>query len=178
MRDGGRRDEPGAPMRKSSKLNAAAFPRSVALAFAASLALGACAEPRYAVHGYAPRSDELQRLTAGEDTTSTVRRKLGEPTIVGTFESGTWYYVSTVTEQKMYHHPVPIDRTVVQLSFNDAGVLEGVNRYGLEDGRVVNLENRTTPTFGRELTIVQQLFGNIGRFSDEGGAAIGSKTGL
>lgn len=161
-------------MRKTSFLSGGSFPRASALAFAAALMLSACAEPRYAVNGYAPRSDELQRLTMGEDTTSTVRRKLGEPTIVGTFETSTWYYVSTVTEQKMYHHPVPIDRTVVQLAFNDAGVLEGVNRYGLEDGRVINLENRTTPTFGRELTLIQQLFGNIGRFNDGGSNVFGT----
>jgi len=137
-----------------------------ALALLASMALGACAEPRYAVHGYAPRSDELSRLTMGEDTTSTVRRKLGEPTIVGTFETDTWYYVSTVTEQTMYKLPVPIDRTVVQLAFNDAGVLERVNRYGLEDGRVIELETRTTPTYGRELTVLQQILGNLGKFNE------------
>jgi hypothetical protein len=39
-----------------------------------------------------------------------------------------------------------------------------VNRYGLEDGRVIDLATRTTPTFGRELTVLQQLFGNIGNF--------------
>lgn len=166
-------------MRKTTPFSSGAL-RNAALCAAAALALGACGEPRYAVQGYAPRSDELQRLTMGEDTTATVRRKLGEPTILGTFESGTWYYVSTVTEQRTYHLPEPIDRTVVQLAFNDAGVLESVNRYGLEDGRVVDLETRTTPTFGRELTLVQQLLGNVGRFNDEGntiGTGVGKGSG-
>ncbi len=156
-------------MRKTTNFRGAVSIRNAAICFTAALALSACAEPRYAVHGYAPRGDELARLTMGEDTTSSVRRKLGEPTIVGTFENNRWYYVSTVSEQKMYEHPVPIDRTVVQLAFNEAGLLEGVNRYGLEDGQIINLESRTTPTYGRELTVIQQFFGNLGRFNTEGG---------
>lgn len=160
-------------MRKTSLLNGRALFRNVVIGGVAALTLSACGEPRYAVHGYAPRSDELQRLTMGEDTTSSVRRKLGEPTIIGTFETDSWYYVSTVSEQRTYHHPKPIDRTVVRLAFNEAGVLEGVNRYGLEEGQVINLETRTTPTYGRELTIVQQLFGNIGRFNEGGGGIFG-----
>jgi len=40
-----------------------------------------------------------------------------------------------------------------------------VNRYGLEDGKVVDLVTATTPTYGRELTVLQQLFGNVGRIS-------------
>ena len=34
--------------------------------------------------------------------------------------------------------------------------------YGMEDGRVIDLETRTTPTLGRELTILEQLLGNLG----------------
>ena len=161
-------------MRKTSLINGRTVFRNAVICGVAALTLAACGEPRIAVHGYAPRSDELQRLTAGQDTTSSVRRKLGEPTIVGTFEENAWYYVSTVSEQRTYHHPEPIDRTVVRLAFSEVGVLEGVNRFGLEEGRVIDLETRTTPTYGRELTIVQQLFGNIGRFNEGGGGLFGS----
>ncbi|MEO1613736.1 MAG: outer membrane protein assembly factor BamE, partial [Pseudomonadota bacterium] len=45
----------------------------------------------------------------------------------------------------------------------DAGRVTNVARYGIEDGQVIDLITRTTPTYGREITILQQLFGNIGR---------------
>ena len=35
--------------------------------------------------------------------------------------------------------------------------------YGLEDGNVIAFNTNATPTRGRELTILQQLFGNLGR---------------
>ncbi|MEM6664357.1 MAG: hypothetical protein AAF666_19520, partial [Pseudomonadota bacterium] len=33
---------------------------------------------------------------------------------------------------------------------------------GMDNGKVIDLETDTTPTYGRQLTIVEQLFSNIG----------------
>ena len=38
--------------------------------------------------------------------------------------------------------------------------------YGLKDGKVFDFISRTTPTRGKEVTILQEFFGNVGRFSD------------
>ena len=40
--------------------------------------------------------------------------------------------------------------------------------YGQEDGRTIAYVDRTTPTEGNELTLIQQLLGNLGRFNPEG----------
>ena len=40
--------------------------------------------------------------------------------------------------------------------------MASVNRYSLEEGRVIDLETNTTPTYGKELTIMEQILGNIG----------------
>jgi outer membrane protein assembly factor BamE (lipoprotein component of BamABCDE complex) len=37
--------------------------------------------------------------------------------------------------------------------------------YGMQDGEIVDLQTRVTPTRGKELTILGQLFGNLGRFN-------------
>jgi outer membrane protein assembly factor BamE (lipoprotein component of BamABCDE complex) len=54
------------------------------------------------------------------------------------------------------------DRRVIAITFDQNDVVASVNRYGLEDGRVVDLETRTTPTYGQQLTIIQQILGNVG----------------
>ena len=51
----------------------------------------------------------------------------------------------------------------VAIRFDNAGRVSNVARYGVEDGKVIDLITRTTPTYGREITLLQQLFGNIGR---------------
>ena len=38
-----------------------------------------------------------------------------------------------------------------------------IKYYGLEEGKIISYVDRTTPTRGRELTVLQQLFGNLGR---------------
>jgi outer membrane protein assembly factor BamE (lipoprotein component of BamABCDE complex) len=60
-----------------------------------------------------------------------------------------------------------IDRRVVAIEFDQNDIVTAMNEYGLEDGRVIDLQTRTTPTHGRKLTILQQLLGNIGRFSGD-----------
>ena len=39
--------------------------------------------------------------------------------------------------------------------------MRDIERYGLEDGRIINLTTRTTETGGRELGVLEQLFGNL-----------------
>ena len=44
-----------------------------------------------------------------------------------------------------------------------AGKVAAVRTLSLADGREVAMERRETPTRGRQLTIIEQLLGNVGR---------------
>ena len=118
-------------------------------------------------HGYAPDDVLLAEITAGEDTRGSVRRKIGRPSSTGVFTKAGWYYVATTVEHYMYYEPKVTDRRVVAVRFDANDVVAGVNVYGIDDGRVIDLQTRTTPTFGRELTILQQLLGNLGTLTGE-----------
>lgn len=118
-------------------------------------------------HGYAPPQEELADLAVGQDTKGSVRRKIGRPGLSGVFTDDGWYYVSTTVGRKTYHEPRVIDRRVVAITFDENETVAAVNEYGLEDGRIVDLETRTTPTRGRELTVLQQVLGNIGQIDPE-----------
>ncbi len=118
-------------------------------------------------HGYAPDDALLAEITAGTDTRGSVRRKIGRPATTGVFTESGWYYVATTVEHYMYYQPKVTDRRVVAVQFDADDVVAAVNVYGLEDGRIIDLQTRTTPTYGRELTILQQLLGNIGSLSGE-----------
>lgn len=139
---------------------AAIFRRAVCLA--AALGAAGCA-PTYANHGFAPQIAELDALTAGADTRGSVLRKLGRPSSTSTFDSDVWYYVASRTEKFAFYQPKVVDRTVAVVRFDEFGVVTQVDRYGLEDGRIVSLVTSTTPTFGRELSVLQQIFSNVGK---------------
>lgn len=125
-----------------------------------TLGLIACA-PTTQVHGYLPPAADVAAITPGVDTVATVEERLGLPSSTGLLQDSAWFYVQSVIESYTYHRPRVTDRTVLVVSFNADGVVTGVERYGLQDGRIVELQARTTDTGGRQLGVLEQLFGNL-----------------
>lgn len=152
------------PDRQTPRLGAAALPMAMAL----TVAVAACS-PIKRTHGYTPRADELAQVQSGVDTREVVMQKLGRPSTLGTFDAKEWYYISQQTEALAFYEPEIVSRTVVTVTFDDNGLVTEVGRYGLEDGKVIDLVTRTTPTAGRRLTILQQIFSNLGRFNPSAG---------
>lgn len=133
----------------------------------AALMLGLAAtvacSPVYRNHGYVPAEDELALVEVGVDTRETVGQKIGRPSTSGLLNDDGWYYV-----QSRYRHigprePKEIERQVLVVAFNEAGVVENIGRYGLEDGQVVEISRRVTETNIKGITLIQQLLGSFGR---------------
>jgi outer membrane protein assembly factor BamE (lipoprotein component of BamABCDE complex) len=124
--------------------------------------LGACSEV-IRNHGYAPTDVELQDVIVGVDTRDTVASSIGEPAASGVLREGGWYYVGSTKRHYAYRKPKEIDRQVVAITFNAAGVVENVERFGLENGQVVALSRRVTETTVRDVTFIRQIIRNIGR---------------
>jgi outer membrane protein assembly factor BamE (lipoprotein component of BamABCDE complex) len=57
---------------------------------------------------------------------------------------------------------------VLAIRFDNAGVISDMKLYGLEDARAIEPDPNSTPTSGKQLTLLQQLLGNIGRFGGGG----------
>ncbi|MXU65503.1 outer membrane protein assembly factor BamE [Oceanomicrobium pacificus] len=123
--------------------------------------LAGCA-PTSQVHGFVPDRSLLQSLIIGVDTIESVETEIGRPSSAGILGDRSWYYVETRMEQYTYNAPRVVDRRVVEITFDQAGVIRGINEYGLEDGRIINLTTRTTEARGTESNILGEIFGNIG----------------
>ena len=131
----------------------------VALIVCGLLAVG-CA-PTVQVHGYVPPPTDVARIRPGFDDAGSVEEILGRPSSSGILGDSSWYYVQSVVESYTYNPPRVVDRTVLAINFDQGGVVRDIRRYGLEHGRVIDLETRTTETGGRELGVLEQLFGNL-----------------
>jgi outer membrane protein assembly factor BamE (lipoprotein component of BamABCDE complex) len=142
--------------------------KSTLIAAVAALALGACT-PIVAQHGFIPDNELVERVKTGVHTRSQVAEILGAPSSVASFNGETWYYITRRTETVAFLKPKVTDQRVVAVSFDpDNGLVAEVRRFSVEDGRDVAFVERETPTRGKELGFVEQLLGNVGRFSDEG----------
>ena len=116
----------------------------------------------YRNHGYVPADDELSALAVGVDTRETVAAAVGRPTSVGVLDGGGWYYVQSRFRTFAYRAPEEIERQVLAISFDEAGLVENIERFGLQDGRVVTLSRRVTDSNIKGVGFLRQLFGNFG----------------
>lgn len=137
------------------------------IVLAAAVLLAACT-PRIEIRGNLPDPDVLAELEIGALNKRQVEEMFGSPSSVSTFGNENWYYISERTETTAFYAPEVVDRKVVVISFDDKGVVRDFASLGLEDGRIIELVERKTPTAGHEITFLQQLFGNLGRFEDSG----------
>lgn len=128
------------------------------------LALGALAacQPIYRSHGYVPSDSDLAMLVVGQDTRDTVGDFIGRPSSAGVLEDGGWYYVGSRWRELGWRKPQEIDREVVAISFDAGGVVRNIERFGLQDGRVVTLSRRVTDSNIKGVTFLGQLLGSIG----------------
>ena len=129
------------------------------------LALAGCAQTLKDSHGYVPDDALLAEVKLGVDTQETVGRLLGPPGTEGIIDDFGWYYVKSDYERFLWRAPVEVNREVVAVSFSDAGVVENVEKFGLENGQVVVLSRRVTTSNTRGVGFLRQLFSNIGNFN-------------
>ncbi|MBS0122780.1 outer membrane protein assembly factor BamE [Thetidibacter halocola] len=137
---------------------------SAGLILAVALGLAGCSA-QYRVHGYVPPEEDLQQIVPGVDTRASVEDVVGVPSTAGVQDDSGFYYVESQVRSFAWQRPEVVDRTVLAITFDGAGVVENIVTYGLEDGQVVPLTRRVTKSGDGNIGFIRQLFGNIGGFS-------------
>lgn len=134
------------------------------------LATAACT-PQYRNHGYIPLPEDLNLLSVGVDTRETVTQIAGTPTSGGVLNQSGFYYVASRFRHFGPLEPAEIEREVLAISFDTAGKVSNIERFGLEQGQVVTLSRRVTDDNIQDITFLSQLLGSIGQF--DAGALFG-----
>ena len=115
-------------------------------------------------HGYVPTDRELANIEVGRDTRETVSVIVGRPTLSSLRTVDGWYYVKSGYETFLWREPEEVDREVVAILFSEAGTVANIERFGLEEGRVITLSRRVTDSNTSGIGFLRQLLGNIGNF--------------
>ncbi len=138
-------------------------------ALSAAVALAGCSAT-VEQRGHLPPPDELAQIHPGKTTKEQVVKILGSPSSVGVFNDKDWYYISRRTKQFSFFDPAVLDQEVYVVDFNDDGVVQAVDHKTLSNGRDIVPVARTTPAPGRQLTFLEQLIGNLGKFNGTSGS--------
>ncbi|HYN00523.1 MAG TPA: outer membrane protein assembly factor BamE [Aestuariivirgaceae bacterium] len=145
--------------------------RRVFLFAAIAVVLAGC-QPSVDYRGYQARSGDLAKVQVGMPKTE-IEALLGSPSTTASIalQGDSYYYISSRVEQTAFLNPVETERQVFAVRFDSNDQVVSFANYGMEDGQIIDFNTRKTPTKGKELTIVQQLLGNVGRFKSTGSAS-------
>jgi outer membrane protein assembly factor BamE (lipoprotein component of BamABCDE complex) len=138
-----------------------------AAALVVFLSAAACS-PQFRNHGYVPLQEDLDQIKVGSDTRESVAEKVGVPSSGGVLDDSGYYYVRMRTRTIGPLAKQQIEREVVAISFATSGVVQNIERFGMERGQVVPLSRRVTTSTVGDKSFLRQLLGNLGRFRPGG----------
>ncbi len=107
---------------------------------------------------------QVTEVVAGEHSRSDVLYILGSPTTQSTFNTDVWYYIGQETEKHGILDDEVVSERIVAVTFNKEGIVETIEDIDPERENIPYARGKT-PTHGNELTFMQQLLGNVGRFN-------------
>jgi outer membrane protein assembly factor BamE (lipoprotein component of BamABCDE complex) len=138
-------------------------------AITVAVSLGACS-PTVSARGNLPTADQLAQIKPGVTDKASVTSLLGSPSSVASFDDTTWYYISQKSEELAFFKPEVRDPEVVSVVFDKDGVVKDVQQRRSKSPRAIEPVASTTPAPGKELSFIEQLIGNFGKFSTNSAA--------
>ena len=139
----------------------------VLLALSLGLGLAACSTPsgmslvRERTQGYDISDDALAQIRPGQSQ-QLVTLVLGSPQTTNAFGDETaWYYIETKMETTAFGLNMVKSRKVLAVYFDKNKRVSDRALYGLEDGRVIDIETRRTPSFGQDRTFIESILASV-----------------
>ncbi len=97
-----------------------------------------------------------------------VMENMGSPTTSSALGKPIFFYVGSKYEQKAFFTPKLVEQKILSVHFSSAGEVEKVESYNLGDAEEIKFSKEHTEIEGNKMGILEQVLGNIGRFSKEG----------
>ena len=142
------------------------FQRLIAVTLIA-VVLTSCS-PMHSSHGFIPHIDVVAKIHAGVHDRGAVSSLFGSPTTVANFNGEIWLYVKRESEQIAFLPEKLLDQSVLAVHFDRNGIVSRIEHFVMEDGKAIKPVERKTVTRGQKLNVIEQLIGNLGRFSNTG----------
>ena len=133
--------------------------RRIALALAGALLLAGCGGfSETFQRGYVVQEGALEQIPIGA-TQEQVLIVLGTPSTDATLNGDVFYYISQKTERSAAFMPQEVtDQRVIAVYFSKERRVVRLANYGLKDGKVFDFISQTTPTGGRERSLIGGMF--------------------
>lgn len=131
------------------------------------MVLAGCS-PDVEYRGYIAKPGAFNQISNGMSKME-VEGILGSPSTTASihFKGDSYYYITSITEGRAFLTPKETSRQVIAIRFDDTERVKSFAQYGLEDGRVIDMNTNQTLVYGEDTSVIKQIFRGI----------TGSKTG-
>lgn len=128
------------------------------------LFLCSCSSDAFIVHnGNMPSNERISRVKVG-DSKSFVEQALGSPSSIVALDTNTWIYMSSDIKKVAFFKPEELSRDVLTIRFNENGMVNSIDRNGLEAGKQIEISAEKTEALGDKPGMLQKTFGTLGTF--------------
>ncbi len=115
--------------------------------------------------GYNFDEATLAKLLEEKSTKPRVMRLLGSPSSTSDFGEETWYYIHREYESVAFLPKELKSQDIIAIRFDENDRMVSAKKYNEQNARELALSDDITPTEGHDLSIIEQLLGNLGRFN-------------
>lgn len=93
-----------------------------------------------------------------------LRTLLGPPSTTPYQNPRRWIYIGRVTHTIAFLRPSTDQQQIYIFEFDDDNILSSIEKIPFEKFRDLTPNENETPTYGKDLSILQEMVGNIGKF--------------
>lgn len=121
--------------------------------------LVAACSPSIDHRGYVAKPGAFDQISSGMSKTE-VESILGSPSTTASidFNGDSYYYITSITEGRAFLAPKETNREVIAIRFDRQSQVQSFAQYGLEDGRIIDVNTRKSPVAGENYSILAQIF--------------------
>ena len=145
-------------MTKPSRISVVSSLGAVVLA----LGVSACS-PTIEHRGYIAKPGAFNQINNGMSKLE-VEGILGSPSTTASvnYQGDSYYYITSITESRAFLTPSETSREVIAIRFDQQERVQSFAQYGLEDGRVIDVNSRRTVVAGEDTGFLKQLLRGVG----------------
>ena len=125
-------------------------------------------EPMIDVHGNKLSNEEMDKklssLKPGVTSFEEVKKIMGTPVAVTSFDSEKWFYIYSSSKRQSFYEPTEIDRSSIMINFDNDGIFQSYELKTMADGKTIKPDADSTPLNANELSFYEQLTESIGKF--------------
>jgi len=115
--------------------------------------------------GYVADKGVFEQIVVGMKKDN-VKNIMGSPSYIDSINGETYYYLSSKFESNGFLSPKEIERNIFSIQFDDDEIIKNISNYGLNDGKIFDYVTRRTISKGTEMTLLQDLFNDVGRYTN------------